>query len=227
MNPDVFFQACQFAHGEGELRRDSNANGGGPPVIGPQGAPGKQGPSYKTTLCKSWAESGNCPYGGACLFAHGEGEKRSEGQQYKTVLCKNWEASGMVKTSNFEVSLNKSLQCQWGEQCKWAHGREDLRSGSGPKQFGGGPSAWAGSSSQYKTVLCSKWGQVCLNRTFSILKIHPQGLCTYGTKCMFAHGTNELRSANGGGGGGPKVARFSALSALKKREENRGKRREG
>ena len=103
MNPDVFFQACQFAHGEGELRRDSNANGGGggPPVIGPQGAPGKQGPSYKTTLCKSWAESGNCPYGGACLFAHGEGEKRSEGQQYKTVLCKNWEASGMVKTCNF------------------------------------------------------------------------------------------------------------------------------
>jgi len=168
--------ACQFAHGEGELRRDSiaNGNGGGPPVIGPQGAPGRQGPSYKTTICKSWAESGSCPYGGACLFAHGEGEKRSEGQQYKTVLCKNWEASGT---------------CQWGEQCKWAHGREDLRSGSGPKQFGGGPSAWAGSSSQYKTVLCSKWGQ---------------GLCTYGTKCMFAHGTNELRSANGGGGT-PKV----------------------
>ena len=57
-------------------------------------------------------------------------------------------------------------------------------------------------------------------------KIHPQGLCTYGTKCMFAHGTNELRSANGGGGT-PKVARISALSALKKRKENRRKRREG
>ena len=68
----------------------------GPPMIGPQGGPGKMGPSYKTSICKSWAESGNCQYGGSCLFAHGEGEKRSEGQQYKTSLCKNWESSGMV-----------------------------------------------------------------------------------------------------------------------------------
>ena len=65
-------------------------------MIGPQGGPGRMGPSYKTSICKSWAESGNCQYGGACLFAHGEGEKRSEGQQYKTSLCKNWEASGTV-----------------------------------------------------------------------------------------------------------------------------------
>jgi len=180
--------SCQFAHGEGELRRDNPGNGMGPPMIGPQGGPGgpgRMGPSYKTSICKSWAESGSCQYGGACLFAHGEGEKRSEGQQFKTSLCKNWESSGT---------------CQWGDQCKWAHGREDLRTGGqgGPRPFGGGgggpgpggPAAWAGSSGQYKTVLCSKWGQ---------------GLCTYGTKCMFAHGTNELRSSNGGGGGQPKV----------------------
>ena len=70
----------------------------GPPVIGPQGGPvsARMGSSYKTSICKSWAESGNCQYGGACLFAHGEGEKRSEGQQYKTSLCKNWESSGTV-----------------------------------------------------------------------------------------------------------------------------------
>ena len=42
-----------------------------------------------------------------------------------------------------------------------------------------------------------------------------QGLCTYGTKCMFAHGTNELRSSNGGGGGQPKVfVLFYVLSAF-------------
>ena len=41
---------------------------------------------------------------------------------------------------------------------------------------------------------------------------HLQGLCTYGTKCMFAHGTNELRSSNGGGGGQPKVFVVFALS---------------
>ena len=151
----------------------------GPPMIGPQGGPGRMGPSYKTSICKSWAESGNCQYGGACLFAHGEGEKRSEGQQYKTSLCKNWEASGTVMKVmkccystalcwlvglliNFVM-----LQCQWGDQCKWAHGREDLRTGAmgGPRQFGGGggpggPANWAGTSGQYKTVLCSKWGQV-------------------------------------------------------------------
>ena len=31
---------------------------------------------------------------------------------------------------------------------------------------------------------------------------------------MFAHGTNELRSSNGGGGGQPKVALFVCLSVL-------------
>ena len=33
---------------------------------------------------------------------------------FKTVLCKNWEAEG---------------KCQWGEQCKWAYGKEDVRAG--------------------------------------------------------------------------------------------------
>ena len=89
----------------------------GPPVIGPQGGPAsaRMGSSYKTSICKSWAESGNCQYGGACLFAHGEGEKRSEGQQYKTSLCKNWESSGTV-TAAMDVDLfmsdsGKDLKC--------------------------------------------------------------------------------------------------------------------
>ena len=92
----------------------------------------------------------------------------------------------------------------------------------GPRQFGGGggpggpggPASWAGTSGQYKTVLCSKWGQVGLSDNQesgfpkpALFMAYLQGLCTYGTKCMFAHGTNELRSSNGGGGGGgqPKV----------------------
>ena len=196
------FQSCQFAHGEGELRRDNPGNGMGPPMIGPQGGPGgpgRMGPSYKTSICKSWAESGSCQYGGACLFAHGEGEKRSEGQQYKTSLCKNWESSGTVKNTAAPIchivstSIPKfmsSLQCQWGDQCKWAHGREDLRTGGlggGPgRQFGGGgapggPPSWAGSSGQYKTVLCSKWGQVRTSHAFSI-KCHMLHICR-----VFAH----------------------------------------
>ena len=60
-------------------------------------------------------------YGPDCLFAHGPGELRAftvpeTEQVYKTVLCKNWEGDG---------------KCEWGEQCKWAHGKEDLQTGSG------------------------------------------------------------------------------------------------
>ena len=48
-----------------------------------------------------------------------------------------------------------------------------------------------------------------------------QGLCTYGTKCMFAHGTNELRSSNGGGGGGqPKVCSSVLLWTILEKEKN-------
>ena len=99
----------------------------------------------------------------------------------------------------------------------------------GPRQFGGGggpggpggPASWAGTSGQYKTVLCSKWGQVGLsdNQESGFPKparfmAYLQGLCTYGTKCMFAHGTNELRSSNGGGGGGQPKVLFYLLSAF-------------
>ena len=31
-------------------------------------------PKYKSTLCKTWANSGTCKYGNKCVFAHSEGE---------------------------------------------------------------------------------------------------------------------------------------------------------
>ena len=107
-------------------------------------------------------------YGPDCLFAHGPAELRAftvpEAEQvYKTVLCKNWDGDG---------------KCQWGEQCKWAHGKEDLQTGSG--RAGMPQSGW---NSQHKTVLCSKWAE---------------GSCQYGARCMFAHGQAELRSAQQG-----------------------------
>ena len=107
-------------------------------------------------------------YGSDCLFAHGPGELRectvSESkQEYKTVLCKHWEDDG---------------KCQWGEQCKWAHGKEDLQTGSTRPVM-----PHSGWNSQHKTVLCSKW---------------VEGSCQYGARCMFAHGQAELRSAQQG-----------------------------
>ena len=31
-------------------------------------------PKYKTELCKKFSDTGTCPYGSKCRFAHGKGE---------------------------------------------------------------------------------------------------------------------------------------------------------
>jgi len=107
----------------------------------------------------------------------------------KTVLCKNWEAEG---------------KCQWGLQCKWAHGKEDLQT-------------------YKKTVICRNWwaegsckyGDRCMfahgqaeqrsakqnltHNTQLYCKATPckyfmsYGNCVFGSSCRFAHGNTEGR----------------------------------
>jgi len=37
-----------------------------------------QVPNYRTTLCQTWSNSGQCRYGETCMYAHGNGQLRTK-----------------------------------------------------------------------------------------------------------------------------------------------------
>ncbi|XP_074590019.1 zinc finger CCCH domain-containing protein 9-like [Curcuma longa] len=63
---------------------------------------------FKTELCNKWEESGLCPYGGHCQFAHGIAELRPvlRHPRYKTELCR------MVLFGD---------ACPYGHRCHFRH----------------------------------------------------------------------------------------------------------
>lgn len=63
---------------------------------------------YKTELCRSFADTGNCRYGHKCQFAHGEHELRQimRHPKYKTELCKTFQREG---------------SCRYGNRCRFIH----------------------------------------------------------------------------------------------------------
>ena len=52
----------------------------------------KKDPKYKTELCKTFTETGKCPYGYKCRFAHGKEELNSKNLNlnYKKKKCKKF-----------------------------------------------------------------------------------------------------------------------------------------
>mmetsp|Transcript_5585 Transcript_5585/g.16652 ORF Transcript_5585/g.16652 Transcript_5585/m.16652 type:complete len:364 (+) Transcript_5585:211-1302(+) len=67
---------------------------------------------YKTELCNSFTETGSCPYGANCQFAHGPDELRAVARhpKYKTKACRNYAEKG---------------SCPYGSRCRFIHGDED------------------------------------------------------------------------------------------------------
>lgn len=63
---------------------------------------------YKTELCNKWQETGSCPYGQQCQFAHGLSELRPvvRHPRYKTQVCR------MVLTG---------AACPYGHRCHFLH----------------------------------------------------------------------------------------------------------
>lgn len=61
----------------------------------------------KTKICTHWKNTGSCPSGDECLFAHGTKELKT----FKHKLCKNYEENG---------------SCPRGKECLFAHGKEEL-----------------------------------------------------------------------------------------------------
>eukprot|EP00747_Dinoflagellata_sp_TGD_P092220 gnl/TRDRNA2_/TRDRNA2_165330_c0_seq1.p1 gnl/TRDRNA2_/TRDRNA2_165330_c0~~gnl/TRDRNA2_/TRDRNA2_165330_c0_seq1.p1 ORF type:complete len:334 (-),score=62.18 gnl/TRDRNA2_/TRDRNA2_165330_c0_seq1:136-1089(-) len=70
--------------------------------------------TYKTTMCRFFEQTGVCPSGFECTYAHSQ-EELTAGQAakgYKMKLCKFWEENGT---------------CDRGASCTFAHGINDMR----------------------------------------------------------------------------------------------------
>lgn len=65
---------------------------------------------YKTELCKKFSETGHCPYGRKCKFAHGKHELNEKllanKRRYKSKLCN---------------SFHSNMTCPYGSRCLFAH----------------------------------------------------------------------------------------------------------
>nr|POE92265.1 zinc finger ccch domain-containing protein 15 [Quercus suber] len=74
---------------------------------------------YKTELCNKWQETGECPYGDNCQFAHGVEELRPvlRHPRYKTEVCR------MVLTG---------VVCPYGHRCHFRHALTDQERAMGP-----------------------------------------------------------------------------------------------
>jgi len=81
---------------------------------------------------------------------HGQGfqHKPSKPEAYKTVMCQAW---------------LESMKCTFGENCKFAHGEQDLRPAKIPIRH----------HPKYKTKACEKYTK--------------SGICPYGSRCLFIH----------------------------------------
>lgn len=65
-------------------------------------------PKYKTELCKKFQNTGHCPYGFKCRFAHGNEELivKNQGANYKKKPCKTFQEKGY---------------CPYGSRCSFQH----------------------------------------------------------------------------------------------------------
>mmetsp|Transcript_32939 Transcript_32939/g.29813 ORF Transcript_32939/g.29813 Transcript_32939/m.29813 type:complete len:239 (+) Transcript_32939:102-818(+) len=64
---------------------------------------------YKTEQCKYWSQTGSCPFGDSCAFAHGQAEARDKlhiSSNYKTKKC---------------VSFHTTGYCPYGMRCQFIH----------------------------------------------------------------------------------------------------------
>jgi len=64
---------------------------------------------YKTRLCRTFMERGNCPYGEKCDFAHGTKDLSydiTKHPKYRTKLCRSFQDTG---------------NCIYGDRCCFSH----------------------------------------------------------------------------------------------------------
>lgn len=151
---------------------------------------------YKTLPCESYANTGRCPNGMNCRFAHSAAELRSPaGSSTKSVLCKTWLEDGNCRDFNCnfahgqkELLKNTEMPCEslkldvcpvfrenghcpFGERCNFSH-RIQKRSFESMAM----PKSEPVLDGKYKVVLCDKGVEKCPMKD----------------KCHYAHGYEEL-----------------------------------
>jgi hypothetical protein len=207
---------CTFAHGEHELGTPQPAGkaapqpGGKtpqvvkPPVWSNYTPPSQQQRQYKKTKICTNFESGFCPRGDACTFAHGEeelGTPQPAGFAELHSVARpqlqaggGWGATWQVQTARApqgQVFKKTKLchhfesqgACSRGEMCCFAHGQHELGT---PQPTGNavhaatpsGPTQADKELFNYKTMLCNNFTN--------------SGSCPRGDQCSFAHGQDEL-----------------------------------
>lgn len=69
------------------------------PIVPPQQVDDKDldYKKYKTRLCRNWQQTGKCPYGEACVYAHGSKEMRGEQENEQVVNSLSKLADQMAK----------------------------------------------------------------------------------------------------------------------------------
>lgn len=155
---------------------------------------------YKTKLCRNFMQKGTCNFGNTCMFAHGKLDLQgSPGPQhhhqpkfemshadptkYKTKLCRHFLNTGT---------------CPFMERCGFAHGQMELTGPPGPlppmPAYGHAPAfeqyyGMPGIPPQMKRPPVMELAKTRLCKHFTASQT-----CPYESRCLFAHGQQELRS---------------------------------
>ena len=90
---------------------------GGAEQVQPDSSKANGGSRYKTEMCRSFMETGQCKYGDKCQFAHGHQEQRAMPRhpKYKTELCRTFHTTGL---------------CPYGTRCHFIHNEDPLKLGA-------------------------------------------------------------------------------------------------
>lgn len=209
---------CTYAHGEMELM----AHGGDPsygamaaPMAGAWGGTGAAaGSSYKTSLCKYYAQ-GTCTKGSSCMFAHGShdlGGGAAGGAMFGKGAFSGGGKGFVQEAPAWTLPKFKTVMCKYamqgsctkGAECSFAHDESELSGGGGMAagySKGAGKAGIPGNS--FGLVLpggrkggapaAFAGGQVPGNYKTQLCIHFANNACRKGETCMFAHGEHELR----------------------------------